>query len=268
MPASSSAVSSGVLPPSTMLASSGAVLPSCLGNLREIVARARRLDEQDVGARLGIEPPALDRAVEVLDRRGVGAADDQRRLRLPRIDRRPDLARHLRRGNDRLAGEMPAALGEHLVLELDRRGPCPLEQPHRPLHVERVAVAGVGIDDQRAVDAVAHQRDRFGNLGRGDEPDIGPPEPAIGDGRAGEIERVEAGCTRRCWRSARHTRPARRRCRARARRPSSRAASPFGLATCHHGHALLQHFPDELCCIMIARRTPQARCARATMRHI
>ena len=49
-----------------------------LGNFREIVARARRLDEKDIGARLGIEPPALDRTVEILDRGGVGTADDQR----------------------------------------------------------------------------------------------------------------------------------------------------------------------------------------------
>ena len=125
---------------------------------------------------------------------------------------------------------MSAALGKHLILELDRRGPGPLEQPHRTLDIERVAVAGVGIDDQRTVDAVAHQRDRLGDLGRGDEPDVGPPEPAIGDGRAGEIQRVEAG--RSGDAGAQRVIHARRDDDAALALGSwsSRAASPFGLS--------------------------------------
>ena len=79
--------------------------------------------------------------------------------RSARIDRRLDLAGHLLRRDQRLAVEMAAALGKILVLELDRVGAGALEQAHGALHIERVAIAGVGIDDQMGADAVADQRD-------------------------------------------------------------------------------------------------------------
>ena len=114
----------------------------------EIVARLRRLDEQHVGAGFAIHCGALDGALEALDRDRVGARDDQRLARVPRIDRGADLAAHLGRRDQRLAVEMPAALGKVLVLELDRVGAGALELADGAHDVERVAVAGVGIDDQ------------------------------------------------------------------------------------------------------------------------
>ena len=68
--------------------------------------------------------------------------------------------------------------------------PGALEAADRAHHVERVAVAGVGIDDEMGVDAVADQRERVGNLAHADEADIRPAEPGIGDGGAGDIERA------------------------------------------------------------------------------
>ena len=52
------------------------------------------------------------------------------------------------RRDQRLAVEMAAALGEVLVLELDRVGAGALELAHGAHDIERIAVAGVGIDDQ------------------------------------------------------------------------------------------------------------------------
>ena len=92
---------------------------------------------------------------------------------------------------------MAAALGKLLVLELDRAGAGALEQPHGALDVERVAVAGVGVDDQMGVDAVADQRDGVDDLAHGDEADVGAAEPRVGDRRAGDIERLEARPARR-----------------------------------------------------------------------
>ena len=87
---------------------------------------------------------------------------------------------------------MSAALGEILVLELDRAGASAFEDADRAYDVKCVAVAGIGVHDQMSVDAVADQRQRVGHLAHRDEADIGPAEPSIGDRGAGDIERGEA----------------------------------------------------------------------------
>ena len=112
---------------------------------------------------------------------------------MARVDRRLDLAHHLGGGNERLAVEVAAALREVLVLELDGVGAGALHLPHRAPHVERVAVAGVGVHDQVGADAVADQRDGADHLAHADEPDIRPPELAVGDGGARDVQRAEAG---------------------------------------------------------------------------
>jgi hypothetical protein len=88
---------------------------------------------------------------------------------------------------------MPAALGERLVLELDRGRSRPLEQPDRPLHVQRVAVAGVGVDDDGRLDAFAHMRERVRDFARRDKADVGSAQPRVGDRGPGEVKRLEAG---------------------------------------------------------------------------
>ena len=80
--------------------------------------------------------------------------------------------------------------------------PDALEAANRARHVECVAVAGVGVDDQMGVDPIADQRERIGNLAHADEADIRPAEPGIGDGGAGDIERAEP-CLRRDQRGER-----------------------------------------------------------------
>src|SRR6478752_6970860 len=49
---------------------------------------------------------------------------------------------------------MIAALGKILVLELDRVRPGALENAHRALDIERVAVSSIGVDDERNADPV------------------------------------------------------------------------------------------------------------------
>ena len=183
----------GVLPPSTMLAISGVECAHQRANAAELGALARRLDEQHVGARFAIKRGARDGALEAFDGDRIGAGDDQRLARAARIDRRLDLADHLRRRDQRLVVEMAAALGKILILDLDGIGAGALEQAHRALDIERIAVAGVGIDNEMGRDAVADQRDCIDHLGHADQADVGPAEPRIGDGRAGDIERLETG---------------------------------------------------------------------------
>ena len=176
-----------------MLAISGDDLAHQRADAAELGALARRLDEQHVGAGFAIERGARDGALEALDGDRVGAGDDQRVAGAARIDRRLDLADHVLRRNQRLVVEMAAALGKILVLDLDGVGAGALQQPHGALDIERIAVAGVGIDDEMRADAVADQRDRLDHLVHADEADVGPAEPRIGDRRAGDVERLEAG---------------------------------------------------------------------------
>ena len=159
----------------------------------ELLARPRRLDEENVSPRVRVTFGALDRGLESLDSDGVGARDDERLRLPPRVGRRMDLANHLMHRHDALALEMPAPLGKRLVLELDRSRSRPLEQPHCPLHVESVAVTGVGVDNNRRLDAFANLGERVGDFARRHKADVGAAEPGVGDCRAGEIERLEPG---------------------------------------------------------------------------
>ena len=184
----------GVLPPSTMLAISGSPLADGATTRPSSLALARRLDEQHVGAGLAIERArarwrASKPSTATASVRAMISVSRER----ARIDRRLDLADHFLRRDQRLVVEMAAALGEVLVLELDGVGAGALEQTHGALDIERIAVAGVGVDDEMRADAVADQRQRLDHLAHADEADVGPAEPRVGDGRAGDVERLEAG---------------------------------------------------------------------------
>src|SRR5262245_4580304 len=97
------------------------------------------------------------------------------------IESSVDLAAHLLRRDQRLAVEMAATLGEILVLELDSVGAGALERAHCAHDVDRVAVAGVGVDDQMRGYALADERQRLRDLRHRDEADVRAAEPSIGD---------------------------------------------------------------------------------------
>jgi hypothetical protein len=78
---------------------------------------------------------------------------------------------------------MAAALGRDLVFELDAVGARALQHAHRVAHVQRVAEAGVGIDDQRQAHRVADARRVVGYFMQAHEGLVGQPEPHVGDAR-------------------------------------------------------------------------------------
>jgi hypothetical protein len=132
-----------------MLASSGT--RAAKRRRRRPSARAcAGLDEQrvDAAGQVGLGP--VQRGVQAFDRQRVGARQDQRVGTAARVQRGAQLAAHLGgAGHHGLAVEVAAALGEALVLQLDHRGAGALEAAHRALHVQRIAEAGVGVDDHR-----------------------------------------------------------------------------------------------------------------------
>ena len=158
-----------------------------------LVRAAQGLDEECIDAAGEVGLGALERRRDSLDRECIGARQDQRVGAAPAVERGAQLAAHLGRGNHGLAVEVATTLRELLVLDLDHRRAGALERPHRPLHVERVAEAGVGVDDHRHAHALGDERERLLDLGGGREPDVGPAEPGVGDRGAGEVQRLEAG---------------------------------------------------------------------------
>ena len=74
---------------------------------------------------------------------------------------------------DRLLGDgheafivvVSAPLGERLVLEMKGCDAGALEGARRGLRIKRIAVAGVGIGDNRSVDGVRHRRETIGDGG-------------------------------------------------------------------------------------------------------
>src|SRR5471030_259663 len=67
-----------------------------------------------------------------------------------------------------------------------------LEHAHGVAHVERVAEAGVGVDDQRQVHRVADARGVVGDLMQAHEALVRHAEPHVGDAGAGDVDRLEA----------------------------------------------------------------------------
>jgi hypothetical protein len=70
---------------------------------------------------------------------------------------------------------VPALLGHHLVLELDAGDPGLLVELHGADDVERVAVAGVGVGDDRDVDGGGDPAGVVHHLRTGEQPDVGRP---------------------------------------------------------------------------------------------
>ena len=95
-------------------------------DLGQLVLGFRRLDEDDVGARVAVELRALQRRLEPEHLTGIGAGDDEQRVVRAGVECGVELGHHLGRRDDLLTREVATALGEHLVLELDGVGAAPL----------------------------------------------------------------------------------------------------------------------------------------------
>ena len=87
---------------------------------------------------------------------------------------------------------MAAALGKVLILDLNRVGAGAFQKAHGALHIERIAVAGVSIDNEMCADAVANERDGLHHLAHPDQADVRTAEPRVSDAGAGDIKRFEA----------------------------------------------------------------------------
>ncbi len=133
-----------------------------------------------------------DRFVEAEHGARVGARDDDEVGIVPRGDGGADLGEKLVERNDRLVVEVAALLREALVLDVQAGDAAPLVFAHRTGRIELVAVAGIGIGDDRHIDGGGDPAGIVRHLRHGDEPVVGIAERRRGAG-AGHVDGIEAG---------------------------------------------------------------------------
>src|SRR5690606_6703569 len=101
---------------------------------------------------------------------GVGAGHDDDVGR--GLARRRDLQRHVLRADQALVVQVPALLGQDLVLDVDRGGAGGLEGPDHVHDVERLAVPGVAVD-QHGQASARQLPDEGGDVVDGDDAEVG-----------------------------------------------------------------------------------------------
>ena len=149
-------------------------------------------DKQQVGTGLGVLLGTFHRCVKAVDGGGIGAGHDDGVAIAACIARGLDLADHFAGFNHFFAIEVAAALGADLVFQLDAVGPGALQGAHGVVGVQRVAKAGVGIDDQRHLYRVADAGGVVGDVGQAHKALVGQAKPHIGHASAGHINGFKA----------------------------------------------------------------------------
>jgi hypothetical protein len=108
------------------------------------------------------------------------------------IDGGLDLRQHLFQRHHPLAVEVAALLRKDLVLDLQARRAGPLQHLYGAHHVDRIAEAGVGVDQQGNGDRIRDRRDLVGDFRERGQADVGRAEIHVGDAGAGDIDRLVA----------------------------------------------------------------------------
>ena len=158
----------------------------------ELLLRDGRLHEEQVGTRLAIGVGPIERRLEAFHGASVRTRDDQEVPVVASVDRGLHLLDHLREGDHGLALEMSAALGEDLILELDRARAGALVEAKGAVEVQRIAESGVAVRHDRDLHSIANPRHVHRHLGRRGEPHVGRAQMAVRDARARQIDRLEA----------------------------------------------------------------------------
>ena len=94
-------------------------------------------------------------------------------------------------GNDLLPFHVTALLGCHLILDVDAGDPRPLVLLHGADDVERVAVAGVGVGDDRQFAGGDDPGGVVDHLAHREQADVGPPEQRRRRPEPGHVHRRE-----------------------------------------------------------------------------
>ena len=184
----------------------------CLDRARHcehFLHRLRGLEEDHVGSRLGVEVYAADRFFEAKAGPRVGPGDDHRVRVTARLDSRLDFAGEILGRHHALVGQVAAALRELLVLQLNRRRAAPLVQLDCPVGMGDIPEPGVGVRDQRNVQAAGQQCHLVHQLRLSRQADIRQPGHRGGGGRSGHVGDTESSRSGEFRRERRQRRPVR-----------------------------------------------------------
>ena len=135
----------------------------------------RCFKKRDVGARIRERLGAPERLVEAVGRVGIGAGHEQHvePALFARADAGPNPSERFAPFDDRLAGRVAAALGPGLILDHDTREARLRAAEEGALGIHGVAVAGVGISDDRKRGGGTHVSRLVEHLAVAHEPDVG-----------------------------------------------------------------------------------------------
>ena len=162
-------------------------LAKARANRLHLFDRPRTVDKKHVGACLEVRLAARQRRLEAFDGDCIGASDDDEIGVLTHITRSADFLRHFLDWNERLALEMSATLGPHLILDVDSGHPCALELTHRAPRIDGIAEARVRIADNRQAHRHHYVSRHLNELCHGDQAEVGHPEQGARDAGTGEI---------------------------------------------------------------------------------
>src|ERR1035437_5430932 len=165
------------------------------GRLLDVEPAPDPVDEGEIGAGREIQVAAPDRLVEAVNRIGVGSSVQDEVGIEPVADTRAraNLPGHLLGRNDLLAGHVPAALREDLVLDVhagDAHGDEPLRDPGG---IHGVAAAGVDVGHDRDRDGLRDVPGLVEDVLHRQEADVGLGEERGGEAIARHLDRLEAG---------------------------------------------------------------------------
>ncbi len=145
------------------------------------------LHEHEICARRGISVGPIQRVVEAVRLDCVRAGDDLEAIVVPCVAGGGDARRELVGLEHFLALEVPAALREHLVLELDRGGARSLVATYGAHDIGGAAEAGVAIDDERKRGGFGESKDVVDHVALRDQPDVGQSEVRERASGAGDV---------------------------------------------------------------------------------
>ena len=161
-----------------------------LGTRRPISAscstEAGGLDEAGVGTSLAGSQDPVYRLIHAHDGQGVGPGDDEEIAVAAGFHGGTDLLHVFLAFDDPLALHVPALLRPKLVFQKAAGGTRGDQFLHRAIDVQRIAVAGVGVHDDRNADAHADPPGPVGDLGLREQAHVGLADGRGGDGIAGD----------------------------------------------------------------------------------
>ncbi len=129
------------------------------------------LHKDRVRTRVHVELGTGDCIVHAFDGHRIGPRDDHQVA--ARLDGGRDFGRHVARVNEVLAVQVSAFLGQHLILDVHGARTNLLKGAHHVHDVERLAIAGIAVDEQWKTSCANDLAHKEGDFLHRDDAEVG-----------------------------------------------------------------------------------------------